>query len=160
MQTMQDKLTEEFRRLAEGEAGLEFVTDPRGTSGSWYIMDGLDTRMVISYKFEQDCIDMSLIGQAVEEPDSDFFKARQLRSRFGGSPFQGVQMRGPRRHPHPRLYRGVPRRQRTAPDARRGAGSAGPVREELGRSGTPEPVKTVYGCPGQAGRQPRPARWP
>ncbi len=95
MQTMQDKLTEEFRRLAEGEAGLEFVTDPRGTSGSWYIMDGLDTRMVISYKFEQDCIDMSLIGQAVEEPDSDFFKARQLRSRFGGSPFQGVQMRGP-----------------------------------------------------------------
>lgn len=97
MQTMQDKLTEEFRRLAEGEAGLEFVTDPRGTSGIWYVMDRLDTRMVISYKFEQDRVDMSLIGQAVKEPDLDFFKARQLYSRFGGSPFEGLQVRGPDR---------------------------------------------------------------
>ena len=38
-----------------------------------------------------------LIGQAVKEPDLDFFKARQLYSRFGGSPFEGLQVRGPDR---------------------------------------------------------------
>jgi hypothetical protein len=79
MQTMQDKLTEEFRRLAEDEAGLEFVTDARDTPGIWYVMDGLDTRIVIYHEFRRTRIDMSLEGQAVQKPDLDFFKARQLR---------------------------------------------------------------------------------
>ena len=86
MQTMQDKLTEEFRRLAEDEAGLELVTDAQENSGSWYVMDGLDTRMAINFSFqhnrsttfEHSRITMSLVGQAVEEPSLDFFQARQL----------------------------------------------------------------------------------
>jgi hypothetical protein len=71
MQTMQDKLTEEFRRLAEDEAGLEFVITTMSTTirniGKWYVMDGLDTRMTIKYDFQTDAAVFTLTGPAVRE---------------------------------------------------------------------------------------------
>jgi hypothetical protein len=98
MQTVQDKITEEFRRLTEDEAGLEFVTDPRGTFGIWYVMDGLDTRMIISYGFTDSLFGVNLEGQAVERPDVDFFVARGL-SPEEGWPTWGVRVEG---FDHPR----------------------------------------------------------
>lgn len=82
--TVQALIEDKFAALAEA-AGLEFVT-----SGEyWLVMDtsdGLDTRLRIKRTFESAYLWVEMTGQAVERPDVNFFRERQLvRANAGAS---------------------------------------------------------------------------
>lgn len=82
--TVQALIEDKFAALAEA-AGLEFVT----SGEHWLVMDtsdGLDTRLRIKRTFESAYLWVEMTGQAVERPDVNFFRERQLvRANAGAS---------------------------------------------------------------------------
>jgi hypothetical protein len=85
MMNMQDRLVGIFERQATA-AGHELVVVEgiagRGgqgnTTGSWLVMDDLDTRLVIGAEFERTGAKFALAGQAVTEPERAFWAEHKL----------------------------------------------------------------------------------
>jgi hypothetical protein len=67
MTPMQDRLLGEIRQLAEDKLGLQVTHQPEhANTGDLYVQHGLDTRLVIGYRFNPGYCGLHLHGQAVQ----------------------------------------------------------------------------------------------
>jgi hypothetical protein len=88
MGTIESKLTGILKDAARA-ASLELVTVQalvnRGVdkTGTWQVMDGLDTRLVVSAEFGSEVVKFTLRGQALREPADGFFRERVVFPRPG-----------------------------------------------------------------------------
>lgn len=79
MRTMQQTLTQEITDVANA-MNLEIVDGGHAAAndGTFLVMDGLDTRLVIEYSFQHGKADFAFSGQAVDTPGKDFFLAKNV----------------------------------------------------------------------------------
>jgi hypothetical protein len=71
MTTMQEKLTAQFQTVVTDfkNEDLEFVTAPAyANTGTWHVMDGLDTLATVSYDFQPHRASFIIGGPLAQQP--------------------------------------------------------------------------------------------